>query len=81
MTPQLLDGYLAISTPYSAPVNPYWMTIGGQPATILYAGDAPTIPTGVFQINATIPANISPGPSPVSLTIGGSSAQVTVAVK
>jgi uncharacterized protein (TIGR03437 family) len=81
MTPQLLDGYLAISTPYSAPVSPYSITIGGQPATILYAGDAPTEPTGVFQINATIPVNISPGPTPVSLTIGGSSAQVIVAVK
>jgi trimeric autotransporter adhesin len=81
MTPQLPDGYLAISTPYSAPVSPYSMTIGSQPATIPYAGDAPTLPTGVFQINAAIPANISPGPAPVSLSIGGSSGQVTVAVK
>ena len=80
-TPQLSDGYLAISTPYSMPMNPYSMTIGSQPATVSYAGDAPFEPTGIFQINATIPANISPGPTPVSLTIGGSSAQVTVAVK
>jgi uncharacterized protein (TIGR03437 family) len=81
MTPQLFDGYLAISTPYSAPMNFYSMTIGDQPASILYAGDAPLEPTGVFQINATIPANIDAGPTPVSLTIGGSSAQVTLAVK
>jgi hypothetical protein len=30
------------------------VTIGGQPATILYAGDAPTLATGVFQINVRI---------------------------
>jgi uncharacterized protein (TIGR03437 family) len=52
-----------------------------QPATILYAGDAPTLPSGVFQINATIPTTINPGPATVMLTIAGSSSQVTVAVK
>jgi uncharacterized protein (TIGR03437 family) len=57
------------------------MTIGGQPATIPYAGDAPTLPTGVFQINATIPSNISPGATPVSLNVAGASAHVTLAVK
>jgi trimeric autotransporter adhesin len=84
MAPQLLDGYLAISTPYSSPVNPIAVTIGGQPATILYAGDAPSLPTGVFQINVVIPTNISPGAAAVSVgTIGGTvtTQQVTVAVK
>jgi uncharacterized protein (TIGR03437 family) len=81
MTPQLADGYLAIATPYSTPVNPYSMTIGGEPATVLYAGDAPGLSTGVFQINATIPSNISPGAETVALSIGGASAQVTIAVK
>lgn len=74
MTPQLNDGNLAISTPYSTPVNPPTVTIAGQPAQILYAGDAPGFPTGVFQINATIPANIAPGAASVS-------GQVTVFVK
>jgi uncharacterized protein (TIGR03437 family) len=74
MIPQLPDGALAIATPYSTPVNPPILTIGGQPATILYAGDAPGFPTGVFQINATIPTTINPGPASVSN-------QVTVFVK
>ena len=81
MTPQLNDGNLAISTPYSAPVNSPSLTIGGQPATILYAGDAPTLPTGVFQINATIPAGITPGSAAVSLAIGGSSTRAMIEVK
>jgi uncharacterized protein (TIGR03437 family) len=61
MTPQLADGYLAIAQPYSVPSNPYSMTIGGEPATVLYAGDAPGLSTGVFQINATIPTEHHPG--------------------
>jgi uncharacterized protein (TIGR03437 family) len=79
--PQLLDGYLAISTPYSTPTNTPSVAIGSQPASILYAGDAPTLATGVFQINAAVPTTITPGPQPVSLAIAGSSSQVTVFVK
>lgn len=78
MSPQLYDGYLAISTPYSSPVTPPTITIGGQSASIQYAGDAPTLPTGVFQINATIPTSINTGPAAVAV---GSSNQVIVFVK
>jgi uncharacterized protein (TIGR03437 family) len=82
-TPQLPDGSLAISTPY--PVPQAWITvlIGGQPADILYAGDAPFLPDGVFQINARIPAAIAPGNAAVSVSAAGiaSAGQVTVAVK
>jgi uncharacterized protein (TIGR03437 family) len=83
MMPQLYDGALAISTPFSSPLNPVSVMIGGQPATVLYSGDAPTLPSGVFQINPTIPANTNPGPSSVLVKVGLSSTtqQVTVAVK
>lgn len=84
MTPQLIDGYLAISTPYSIPVNSPSVSIGGQTATIVYDGDAPTLPTGVFQINAMVPTNINPGAAAVSVgTIAGTSTAqlVTIAVK
>jgi uncharacterized protein (TIGR03437 family) len=83
MMPQLYDGALAISTPFSSPVNPVSVMIGGQPAAVLYSGDAPTLPSGVFQINARIPANTNPGPSSVLVKVGLSSTteQVTVAVK
>jgi uncharacterized protein (TIGR03437 family) len=83
MMPQLYDGALAISTPFSSPLNPVSVMIGGQPAAVLYSGDAPTLPSGVFQINARIPANTNPGPSSVLVKVGLSSTteQVTVAVK
>jgi uncharacterized protein (TIGR03437 family) len=81
MNPQLNDGNLAISTPYSAPVNSPALSIGGQTALVLYAGDAPLLPTGVFQINAVVPATISPGSAGVSLSVAAASAQISLAVK
>jgi uncharacterized protein (TIGR03437 family) len=81
--PQLDDGSLVISTPFPTPVNRVSVSIGGQPAMILYAGDAPALPTGVFQINVEIPENLTSGMASIVLTVGGSSTTqvVTVAVK
>jgi endo-1,4-beta-xylanase len=60
------------------------LTVGGQPAAIEFAGLAPGF-SGVLQINATLPAGITPGPSvPIILTISGtSSAQdaATIAIQ
>jgi uncharacterized protein (TIGR03437 family) len=78
--PQLPDGYLAISTPYSSPVLSPSVTIGGQNATILYAGDAPTLPTGVFQINVQIPASINAGATTVFVGTVGSSTSLPIAI-
>jgi uncharacterized protein (TIGR03437 family) len=60
------------------------VTIGGQPATIRYAGVAPYRVRGVFQVNAVIPEGIGSGPQPVVLTVNQASnaqQQVTVAVQ
>jgi uncharacterized protein (TIGR03437 family) len=72
-----------ISTPYSTPVQPVTVTIGGQPAEVLYAGEAPLQPTGVLQINARIPAGVNSGTAAVSVSLGGvaTSKLVTVAVR
>jgi uncharacterized protein (TIGR03437 family) len=60
------------------------VTIGGQPATILYAGLAPYI-AGMIQINAVVPPSVNPGPAvPVVVSIAGadSSAETaTIAVQ
>jgi uncharacterized protein (TIGR03437 family) len=82
-TPQLPDGTLAISTPYPIPQATVTVSIGGQPAGIAYAGAAPFLPAGVFQINARIPAAIAPGNAAVTVSAGAiaSAGQVTVAVK
>jgi len=82
-TPQIPLGALALATPYPAPQANVTVTIGGQPAPTQYAGAAPYLPNGVFQINAQVPANIPPGEAALEVTIGGISTTqpVTVAVQ
>jgi uncharacterized protein (TIGR03437 family) len=46
------------------------VTIGGQPAQVLFTGLAPSFP-GLYQVNAIVPAGISAGIVPISLTIAG----------
>jgi len=46
------------------------VTIGGEPAVVDYAGAAPYLAAGVFQINAKIPADLPSGPAAVVVTIG-----------
>jgi uncharacterized protein (TIGR03437 family) len=63
--------------------KPVTLTVGGQPARILYAGAAP-YSAGRFQVNAQLPAGISPGLQPVILKIGdadNASQNVTLAVQ
>jgi uncharacterized protein (TIGR03437 family) len=82
-TPALPDGALEISTPYSATQAPVVVKFGGQTASIQYAGAAPFLPTGVFQINATVPESVTPGDVPITVSIGGigTTRTVTVAVQ
>jgi len=72
------------TAPYPVPVaKPISVTIGGQPATINYSGEAPGLVCGVIQINAVIPLNVSAGAQPIVLTIGSAtntSQNITVAV-
>ena len=79
-TPQIATGALMLTTPYPAPQNNVTVTIGGQPAQILYAGAAPTLPNGVFQINVRVPANIAAGDAAAIVTVGGISTFQVVTV-
>jgi uncharacterized protein (TIGR03437 family) len=70
-------------TSFPKPVLPVTVTIGNQPATVLFAGEAPGLVSGVLQVNAMIPAGIGAGNQPVVLSIGGvmSPNVITVAVQ
>jgi uncharacterized protein (TIGR03437 family) len=59
------------------------VTIGGQPAIVDYAGAAPGLVAGVFQLNVRIPTSVAAGNLPVVVTVGNiaSPAGVTVSVR
>jgi uncharacterized protein (TIGR03437 family) len=61
---------------------PVSVTIGGQPATVSFAGLAPGL-AGVYQVNALVPAGVTPGDEvPVVITQGGAQSNtVTIAVR
>jgi len=66
------------SPPYPKITSPVTVTIGGQPAEILYAGAAPDL-AAVFQINARVPTGIQTGSKvAVLVTIGGVKTQAGV---
>jgi uncharacterized protein (TIGR03437 family) len=70
--------------PYTpGPMQPITVSIGGQPADYIFAGEAPGDASGMLQLNVTIPAGVSPGEQPLVVSIGGNASQtgVTVSVK
>ena len=58
------------------------VTIGGQPARVLFSGMAPGW-VGLWQINSEVPQSTTPGPAvPLAITADGvTSNTVTIAVE
>jgi trimeric autotransporter adhesin len=64
-----------IPTPISGQVT---VTIGGQPAQVLFAGEAPGLVSGVMQVNVIVPTtltNTTVTDQPVVVSVGGVSSQ------
>jgi uncharacterized protein (TIGR03437 family) len=82
VTPFVATGAAAPSSPPAKASSTVTVTIGGQPATVAFAGLTPTY-AGLYQVNVTVPSGITPGPSvPVIITAAGlSSPPVTVAIQ
>ena len=79
-TPAGATGKPAGSLPLPKPLLPVSVAIGGQTATVSFAGSAPTL-VGVMQVNVQIPAQVAPGNAvPVVVSVGGSSAQTGVTI-
>ena len=78
-----LDGVIAAQV-NPRPVLPVSATVGGFPATVLYAGAAPTQVAGMFQVNLRVPSEAPSGPAvPVVITVGAKSSPkgVTIAIQ
>jgi uncharacterized protein (TIGR03437 family) len=76
------DGLIAAG-PGPVPVGAVKVSIGGQIATVNFAGGAPGAVAGVIQVNAQIPTGITAGGAvPVVVQVGTSNSQpgVTLAV-
>jgi trimeric autotransporter adhesin len=84
MSPSATDGAFNGVSPPSMPIlQPVAVTIGGQQATVSAAIGAPGQVAGMLEITVRVPTGIQPGNAvPVTLQIGGASAQsgVTVAI-
>ena len=68
---------------FPRPIQAPRVTVGGQPAEILFAAGAPGFLAGLMQFNVRIPEGLTPGPSPLEISIGSvtSQAGVTIAVR
>lgn len=64
------SGEFASSTVLTPTTTTPQVTIGGQPATVQFSGLTPGLP-GLYQVNVYVPAGISAGTVPISLTING----------
>jgi uncharacterized protein (TIGR03437 family) len=72
--PLLTDGTINASTTERI-VLPVKAEIGGAEAEVLYAGPAPGIIAGVFQINVRVPDAAGAGPASVYVSVGETKSQ------
>ena len=68
------------AVPLPQPISTVTVTIGGKSAPVQYAGGAPGAVQGVWQVNAQIPAGLTPGAVPVVVSVGGVSSQSGVTI-
>jgi uncharacterized protein (TIGR03437 family) len=82
-SPSGTDGTFNDPSSLPVPVGTVKVTIGGQTASVNFAGGAPGAVAGVLQVNAQIPSGITAGAAvPVVVQVGTSNSQpgVTIAV-
>lgn len=83
LNPPAADGRIA-TAPLGRVVLPVTVTIDGEPAEVLYAGEAPGQLSAIVQINVRIPRAVRPnGQAPIVVRAGDALSQpgVTVAVE
>jgi uncharacterized protein (TIGR03437 family) len=69
MSPASVTGASWPLAPLSSLTQPVSVTIGGEAATVLYSGSAPTLESGFFQINVRLPADLTAAAEYLCLTV------------
>ncbi len=81
MSPAGVDGLVALAASPGPPPPAVTVQIGGQPATVSYAGNAPGFVEGAFQVNAIVPTTVTPGNAvPVVITVDTAASPVTATI-
>jgi uncharacterized protein (TIGR03437 family) len=75
--PQGADGVVIppVLSALKKPLQQVTVTIGGVDAVVAYAGSAPSLISGVMQVNAIIGPTTPTGPQPVVVTVGTAKTQ------
>jgi uncharacterized protein (TIGR03437 family) len=83
LLPTPVDGTVAAAPPAWKPQDNISVTVGGEPAAVLYANTAPQQVAGLLQINVQLSAQTPSGNQPVVVTVGStpSQANLTIAIK
>ncbi len=82
-TPDGVTGQITAGGSAYAPLLPVTATVDGQPAEVVWAGEAPGLVAGVMQVNVRIPDAARSGDLALVLTQGSGASQpgVTVSVR
>jgi minor extracellular serine protease Vpr len=70
VTNQQPSGSPASGTAISATTTTAVVTIGGQPAQVIFSGLSPGF-VGLYQVNVYVPSGLSAGNQPITIAIGG----------
>jgi uncharacterized protein (TIGR03437 family) len=65
------------TAPFTVPVQAPTVTVNGQPAQVAFYAEAPTLISGVLQVNVVIPQGAGTGDLPVVVSFGSASSQLT----
>ncbi len=60
-------------------MQPVTVQIGGADAEVLYAGSAPGMVSGIFQINVRVPSSVSGSWNQIVVTVAGTSSPQSTA--
>jgi uncharacterized protein (TIGR03437 family) len=77
ISPGGVDGAIT-GTPLPSLTLPVSLRIGGKPAQLMYAGEAPNEVSGVMQINAVVPPDAPSGTVSVYLVVGSNISPLNV---